>query len=183
MSEENLNHEGDIIDETTNDGEGSENINEGEKEFIDKVNNATGKAFPSIEAIAKSLKQQDKDFAEKGQQAKKNVSQNVNDEIDISEELLLIKNPEAEIVLKDIRAVADSKYGGNKRKAYQEETWLQNKAQIEMQKEENIKKIKKPSNSVRGVEPSAKVSDEDKRIAYKYFGGDINRYMKAKSNY
>lgn len=182
MSEENLNREEDIIDETAVDGEGSENINEGEKEFIDKVNNATGKNFPSIEAIAKSLKQQDKDFAEKGQQAKKNVSQNVNNEIDITEELLLIKNPEAEIVLEDIRAVADSKYNGNKKLAYQEEVWLQNKAQIEMQKEENIKKIKKPSSSVRSVEPSAKATDEDIRIANKYFGGDINRYMKVKSN-
>lgn len=181
MSEENLNHEEDIKDETANNGEGSENISETDQEFIDRVNEETGKNFKSVEAITKSLKQMDKDFAEKGQQTKKNVSQNLDNESDISEELLLIKNPEAETVLDDIKVVADSKYGGNKIKAYREESWLQEKATNEMQKEENIKKIKSPSSSVRSVEPSAKISDEDRRVADKYFGGDVTRYMKVKN--
>ena len=178
MSEENLNHEEDIIDETTNNGEGSENISEVDQAFIDRVNEETGKDFKNIEGITKSLKQSDKDFAEKGQQTKKIVSQ--NNDIEMSEELLLIKNPEAETVLDDIQIVADSKYNGNKLQAYRNETWLQEKATNEMQKEENIKKIKSPSSSVRSVEPSAKVTDEDKRIADKFFSGDITRYMKTK---
>lgn len=181
MSEENLNHEEDIIDETTADGEGSENINEGEKEFVDKVNSATGKNFPSIDAIAKSLKQQDKDFAEKGRQAKKNASQNLDNESDISEELLLIKNPEAETVLDDIKVVAESKYGGNVIKAYREESWLQEKATNEMQKEENFKKIKSPSSSVRRVEAPVKITDHDRKMADQYFQGDMKRWLKYKN--
>jgi hypothetical protein len=173
----------DIFDEIDEDEteEGDEEVKEGDQEFIDKVNKETGKNFKSVEAITKSLKQMDKEFAEKGQIKKEVKSVVADGNEDITEELLLVKNPEAETVLDDVKAVADAKYNGNRVKAYREEAWLQEKAKIEMQKEENIKKIKSPSSDVRHVEPSVKVTDEDKRIADKYFGGDIARYLKVKS--
>ena len=182
MTEEKSNLDEDIKDDETDEGDETE-VSEKDQEFINKVNEETGKNFKSVEAITKSLKQMDKDFADKGQQKKvvKPVVKVTDSNEEITEELLLVKNPEAESVLDDVKAVADAKYGGNRVKAYREEAWLQEKAKIEMQKEENIKKIKSPSSSVRSVEPSAKVTDEDKRIADKYFGGDIARYLKVKS--
>jgi len=177
MSEKDLN-----LDEDNNGEEPIVETPTGEekddKAFLDSVNEKTGKDFKSIDALAKTVKQIDKEFAKKGQ-LKEEV---LGDKEEITQELLLVKNPEAETVLDDIKKLATDKYGGNLKKAYDNEGWIREKAKFEMTKRENLKKIKSPEAGIKTEEPITKLTDEDKRIADKYFGGDYTRYLKVKKN-
>jgi len=79
--------------------------------------------------------------------------------------LFLEQTPEAEEVEKDLKAIADAKYGGSKVKAWREEPWLQDKAKalndVKKQDEENKSKIDAPDSGISGKVDVTKLTDKD----------------------
>lgn len=145
-------------------------------ETLAAINQKSGKNFKSLDDVAKSLKQADKLFAEQGQKAKEKAkssnpdNQPSNNE-DVLEEIILVKHPEAEHVLKDIKQIAKST-GRNIMKVYREETWLQEKARAEEKRLKDEGKISSPASSIEGQGYDAKkighLSARDKALMARY---------------
>lgn len=167
-----------------------EDISEEEKSKIalETLNKITGKNYKSLDDYQKSEKERDRAFAQKKPQKEspkpKAVQQSVDQ--DMQEALLFATHPElrdAPEAMKELKEAADLK-GMSVFSVYKESYYLQNRAKEESsgsEEERNAGKVMSPSASVAPKKNDVKPTEQDVRIAQKYFHGDIERYMKAKS--
>lgn len=159
------------VEETTP-TEGSDfedNSEMSDEAFLAKVNKIEGRNYKSIEAYEKSVKERARAFSEQGQQKKAEEKSNTTSSVadtEVFTELLLVRNPEAELVKEDLEQVAEAKYEGNLLKAYRAESWLQDKAKSlsekEQKKKESEGKTSTPSFTVDGKKTKLNLSEADR---------------------
>jgi hypothetical protein len=207
MDEEELNpnpEEQDLNLDEEDDFEFEEDDNELSDDEKEKIaleihNKKTGKSFKSWDDVAKSVKEADKAFAQHPPKKKvENVTPPVAQPVekpegkpqtldaDLAEEVMLMRFPElasATDTRKELKELAALK-GVSELSLYKTTTYFQNKAKEESESkkemEGNKERIGSPSAPDGGV-PKTKVTKEDVKIAEKFFGGDIARYMKSKA--
>jgi hypothetical protein len=171
---------------------------EAERIALDIHNKKTGKNFKSWDDVAKSVKEADKAFAQnpqkkkpeetpapQAQPVKKPEVKPQTLDANVVKQVMFLSFPElrtAPETLSELKEAAELK-GVSELSLYESNQYLQNKAKaesnIQTETDKNKGRIAKPSGSDGGV-PKMKVTKEDVKMAEKFFGGDIKRYMKNK---
>lgn len=138
-----------------------------DEQFLTKVNEIEGRNYKSVEDYKKTVKHRNAEFAKKG---KKKETEKVTP--NLAKEILFVRNPEAELVEADLQEVADAKYKGDYLSAYRNETWLKEKAKIQVEekkrKELSEGKASDPSSKIQGEKLKINLSNADKRLMDKY---------------
>ncbi len=166
MDKGNLNPTKDIIDETK-EGEGTkdelENLFGNENELtIEAYNEKTGKQYKSWDDVAKSERERDIAFAQKGQGKEKEVKQVTPSET-LEERILRLEKPELISVMDELKQ--DAKAAGKSILELAEVPYYQKKAQSISDSEKNMSKISKPSNEIQRVEKETEEKKLAKRLA------------------
>jgi hypothetical protein len=138
-----------------------------DEQFLAKVNEIEGRNYKTVEDYKKTVKHRNEEFAKQGQKKEtETVTPN------LAEEILYVREPEAELVKDDIKIVAETKYNGDMLRAYREESWLKDKALLESekkkQKEESEGKMSAPSSQITGEGKKIKLSDADRKLMASY---------------
>lgn len=170
---------------------GDDEISDEEKTRIalETLNRVTGKTYKSLEDYAKSEKERDKLFAQttppKKEKPEPRPAQQAMDP-DIQEALLYATYPElrnAPETVKELQEAASLK-GKSLFSIYKESTYLRNRAKDESsgtEEDANKERVFVPGPVVHPKKGETKPTEEDVRIATKYFHGDVERYMKVKA--
>lgn len=167
-----------------------EDISEEEKSKIalETLNKITGKNYKSLDDYQKSEKERDKAFSQrKPQKEVPSPKTTTSIDPDIQEALLFATHPElreAPEALKELREAADLK-GKSVFAVYKESTYLQNRAKEESSipaGNPDAARVMAPSAAVPQKKSDIKPTEEDIRVANRYFGGNVERYLKVKKN-
>ena len=150
--------------------EGSETEDDSKKdeEFLKRFNELDGGSYTSVEAVEKALKEKRKALSDLGRKNKE-TNEAKDSPVDVYEEMLFFKNPEAKEVDEDLKEVAKSKYNGNVLEAWREESWLSKKAtslfEDKKRKEELENKSSAPDSMIIGDgKAKLNLSDADKAL-------------------
>ena len=136
---------------------------ESEEEVVAKVNKVTGKHYKSIDDVAKSIKSADETIKNLGrQQQVAPQSQTSPDDIEV---LFYGSAPKAGLVKEDLKIIAEAKYGGSILKAWNNENWIQEKAESldreERRKATDAKKVLAPSGQPGGSNDYSAMTDDE----------------------
>ena len=103
----------------------------------------------------------------------------------LAEEVLISKIPElgkSESAMESIRIIAE-KTGLDIFTVVEQNEWIIEKAQSEAKREGNKNKVSDPAGDVReDADAKLQITKEDRRIADKFFGGNVKRYLKYKQS-
>lgn len=212
MSEKDLNpgEEEEVIVDTLNldeeeeleveeDGTEQKELSDEEKEKIalEVHNKKTGKNYKSWEDVAKSERERDKAFAQNPpkKEADKKPAKPAQPaeksaptlDADVVEEVMFMRYPElvaAPETRKELKELAELK-GVTELSLYRQSEYFKNRAKSESEssegEERDKSRISKPSVPDGGTRKIV-ATKEDVRIAQKYFGGDIAKYLKHKQS-
>lgn len=150
MPNEYLNPVEDIKKDETIEGKESndelENLFGNENELtIEAYNEKTGKQYKSWDDVAKSERERDKAFAQKGQQQKKEVKQDFPSST-LEERILKLEKPELASVLDELKA--DAQATGKSILELAEVPYYQKKAQSISESKDNMGKVSSPSGDI-----------------------------------
>lgn len=197
LEEQPLNQDEEDEFEVEEDDANANTLSDEEKERIalDAYNKATGKNYKSMADVVKSEKERDKLFAQHPRKVTKdNIPTNTGQpaaesqqlDPEVLESVIITRYPElgaAPETLRELKEAAELK-GVSMFAVYKESNYLQNRAKNESSSrvadEENRGRVSSPSGNEPG-KPKLKYTVEDKRIADKFFKGDVARYLKHKS--
>ena len=128
-----------------------------DNDVLSYIQEKTGKTFKSKDALIKTLKQMDKDFA---QQPKKVTPEKVELDSSMSERLLKLERPESNFVIDMIKRDHPEK---DPYKVWEESEFYRNEAKIRSEQDEAKKRMTPPTNSNgEEEEQSAESKIEDK---------------------
>lgn len=154
--EKDLNQEEDNIEVETPEGESDEDLSfldeekkkvktpkpeEQDATALEIFNKKVGKNYKSWEDVAKSEKQRDIDFAQKGKQVAPQL------DINLSERLLRVEKPESQYIIEEIKK---DHPGKDPYEIWEKSEYYRKEAKIRAEKEENKKRIGNPSGNPEG---------------------------------
>lgn len=144
------------------DDESGKSKEEKESDFLDNLNKLTGKKFKSLQDAAKSIKQIDEAFREKGREKKEDKGEEketvTRTEVKIpswAAALYIQNNPEYKLVQKKVEKIA-KQLGKDPFEVYEDDDFSFFKAEAKSlyeeanESEENKGKVKNPSNPSQG---------------------------------
>jgi hypothetical protein len=170
--EKDLNQEEDIKDETS-EGESDEDLSfldEEEKESpkdaqpqkgeqdasaLEIFNKKVGKNYKSWEDVAKSEKQRDIEFAQKGKEKPEKVV-----DVNLSERLLRVEKPESQFVIDEIKK---DNPGQDPYEIWNKSEYYQKESLVRAEKERNKERISNPSGNPEGQPKKDPMSEKFKK--------------------
>lgn len=151
---------------------------------LEAYNEKVGKKYKSWEDVAKSEKQRDKDFAQKGKEKEKIQESESPSEFKYPERLLKLENENSQYVLNEIREIA-KKTNTDPLDVWEKYSWIRNEADVRAEeakgKKDSEGKVNKPSRKISGTAGGDEELTSADRDLLKVAGISQEEYQKRKA--